>query len=186
MKQRLIAFIAAMIVATVGFAQSHSNVITTAPLGIAFGNYNLKYEKTIGTTSSILVGGNFQTKFLGVDISGLGGNLAYRYYITNKGKDIPSGFYVMPGIKYNSYTADIVTYENDGFTIVETTTKATATDFQIGGELGYQWAWSSGFALDLGVGAYNHSLGGEAEGIGFEKIGSFTLPRFSFSIGYAF
>lgn len=68
--------------AFVAFAFSlsaQSNVIKTNPLGLAFGSFNATYERVFGTTSSILVRGQYMYKLLGVDVSLAGAGLGYRY-----------------------------------------------------------------------------------------------------------
>ncbi len=173
MKKRLFVFVVAILFATAGISQSFEHVVKTNPIGLAFGNLNLKYEKTIGTTSSVLIGANYIYKLLGVEINGYGFNLGYRYYFTNKKKDIPSGFYVMPQAKYSSAGSG-----NDKI-----------TDISFGAEVGYQWAFDSGFTLDLGAGPLYHILTIEDNNTNtgaFNQTGNYILPSFTFAIGYAF
>lgn len=173
MKKRLIVFVASILFATSGISQSFQHVVKTGPIGLAFGNLNLKYEKVLGSTSSIQIGANYFYKFLGVDINGYGFNLGYRYYFTNKKKDIPSGFYAMPQAKYN--------------TVGSGTNKIT--DISFGAEVGYQWAFDIGITIDLGAGPLYHILTIEAgntnTGI-INQTGNYIFPSFTFAIGYAF
>jgi hypothetical protein len=75
---------------------AQSNVIKTNPLGLAFGNFNATYERVFGTTSSLLVRGQYMYKLLGVDVSLAGAGLGYRYYFTHAKKPVPAGFYINP------------------------------------------------------------------------------------------
>ncbi len=80
-------------------------------------------------------------KFLGIKVNLGGVGLGYRYYITHVKKPVPSGFYVNPQA---AFSFGSVADDND--------VMVSANTFGIGAELGYQWAWESGFVLDLGIG----------------------------------
>ncbi len=43
---------------------AQSNVIKTNPLGMAFGNFNATYERVLGTSSSLLVRGQYMSSSL--------------------------------------------------------------------------------------------------------------------------
>ncbi len=160
--------------AFVAFAFSlnaQSNVIKTNPLGLAFGNFNATYERVLGTTSSILIRGQYMYKLLGVDVSLAGAGLGYRYYFTNAKKPVPAGFYVNPQLAFSFGKV------ND-----ETEGDYSATTIGFGAELGYQWVWESGFVLDLGIGPmYTFAKGGESEN-SLDGI----VPSATIAIGYAF
>ena len=151
-------------------AGAQSNIIKTNPIGLAFGNFNVTYERVLNPSSSFLVKGNYMYKLLGADVSLAGLGLGYRYYITHAKKEVPNGFYVNPQASFAFGSIK----DTDG-------TSYSATNFGIGAELGYQWVWSSGFTLDLGIGPmYNFvssDSGSAANGF---------APSMTLAIGYAF
>jgi len=152
-------------------AQAYDNVIKTSPIGLAFGNFNATYERVISESSSVLVSANYVYQFLGIDVNTVGLRGAYRYYFTHEKKDVPTGFYVNPQIGVSFGSADDFSYGT----------------FTLGAEVGYQWAWDSGFVLDLGIGPNYTSLTGDADAIGFDaEGGSAILPSATLAIGYAF
>lgn len=150
---------------------AQSNVIKTNPLGLAFGNFNATYERVLGTSSSVLIRGQYMYKLLGTDVSLAGFGLGYRYYITHTKKPVPGGFYINPQIAF-SYGS--VTDDDD--------IKYDARSIGIGAEIGYQWVWASGFVLDLGIGPMYSKVTGTDDNEGFNG----TLPSFTLAIGYAF
>lgn len=152
---------------------AQSNVIKTNPLGLAFGNFNATYERVLGTSSSILVRGQYMYRLLGVKVNLIGAGLGYRYYFTHAKKPVPAGFYVNPQATFATGT---VTDENEE--------KINATTFGIGFELGYQWAWSSGFVLDLGLGPM-YTFASGSSGSDVTNVDGF-LPSATVAIGYAF
>lgn len=160
--------------AFVAFAFSlnaQSNVIKTNPLGLAFGNFNATYERVFGTTSSLLIRGQYMYKLLGADVSLAGAGLGYRYYFTHAKKPVPAGFYVNPQLAFSFGKV------ND-----ETEGNYSASTIGFGAEIGYQWVWESGFVLDLGIGPmYTIAKGGDSEN---ELNG--IVPSATVAIGYAF
>lgn len=152
---------------------AQSNVIKTNPLGLAFGNFNVTYERVISSSSSILIRGQYMYKLLGIKVNLGGVGLGYRYYITHVKKPVPSGFYVNPQA---SFSFGSVADDND--------VMVSANAFGIGAELGYQWAWESGFVLDLGIGPmYNFASASSGNDVG--SIDGF-FPSATLAIGYAF
>ncbi|NND05138.1 MAG: DUF3575 domain-containing protein [Saprospiraceae bacterium] len=151
-------------------AQSYDAIIKTNPISLAFGNFNATYEHVLNEKSSILGSLSYQYRLLGVDVNAFGIGGAYRYYFTHAKKEVPSGFYVNPRIRLTFGSAAEVNYGA----------------FQLGGEVGYQWAWDSGFVLDLGIGPNFTSLFGSYEDIAFDNDGAtFILPSLTIAIGYA-
>ena len=168
MKKLIISL--ALIVFALG-AHAQNNVIKTNPLGLAFGNFNATYERVFGTTSSLIIKGQYMYKLLGADVSLAGGGLGYRYYFTHAKKPVPAGFYINPqaSFAFGSVTNDAGE-------------KYTASTMAFGAELGYQWVWESGFVLDLGIGPmYTIAKGGTSED---ELKG--IMPSLTLAIGYAF
>ncbi len=162
------------------------HVVKTNPIALAFGRFNATYEKVLDSKSSVLISGNYMFKFFGLDVNAGGVGLGYRYYFTHAKKDVPTGFYVNPETSFSF-----------GSVRVETENASNRTSFAslgLGAEVGYQWAWSSGFALDLGIGPmYRFIMGssktegenGEKESNAFGRTGGIA-PAITIAIGYAF
>jgi hypothetical protein len=150
---------------------AQSNVIKTNPLALAFGNFNATYERVFGTSSSLLVRGQYMYKLLGVDVSLVGAGLGYRYYFTHAKKPVPGGFYINPQA---AFSFGKVNDDTEGNYSVST--------IGFGAEIGYQWLWESGFVLDLGIGPmYTIAKGGNSE----DSL-SGIMPSATLAIGYAF
>jgi hypothetical protein len=150
-----------------------NQVIKMNPLGFAFGFFNVRYEKALNDKTSFQIGGNFYSrKFDEVKTTGFGLDAEYRFYITNRKKPAPEGFYIGPTIGFDfNKTKDTDT--KDG---------ATFSLFGIGATVGYQWIWDSGFALELGMGPQYSILAGKGDGLDDSVDYEGVLPRF----GYAF
>ncbi len=156
----------------VGQAQAPAQLIKTNPIGLAFGNFNAFYEKALNESSSFVVGGRVIFKLLGTDVSGFGFNGEYRYYITNKTRPAPSGFYIGPSVSFNNFTDK------------SAASNPKISTFGIGGIIGYQWIWGSGVVLDIGIGPQYSVI--VAEGDGSTEDFSGFLPRVVLAVGYAF
>ena len=153
-------------------AHAQNNVIKTNPLGLAFGNFNATYERVLGTSSSILIRGQYMYKIFGVKV-GLGGvGLGYRYYITHVKKPVPAGFYINPEAVYSFGSMD----DFNG-------TSVNLSTIGVGAELGYQWVWESGFVLDLGIGPMYTFVNGGDNNI---DISSGWGPTATLAVGFAF
>ncbi len=158
-------------------AQERRNIIKTAPVSLAFGNFNVGYERVLNASSSVLVKANYFYQLGGIKVNTFGAGVAYRYYFTHKKVEVPTGFYINPqaGFAFGSPSDD------------EDTESASFSTFSLGAELGYQWAWDSGFTLDLGAGPNFTFLGGDYEDIDFSYSGATViLPSLTVAIGYAF
>ncbi len=162
------------------------HVIKTNPIALAFGSFNATYEKVLDSKSSVLISGNYMFKFFGVDVKAGGVGLGYRYYFTHAKKDVPTGFYVNPETAFSFGSVNVKTEDASA--------SASFASLGLGAEIGYQWAWSSGFALDLGIGPmYRFILGntkaegenGTQESNAFGRTGGIA-PAFTLAIGYAF
>lgn len=150
---------------------AQSNVIKTNPLSLAFGNFNATYERVLGTSSSILIKGQYMYKLFGAEVNLAGGGLGFRYYFTNAKKPVPGGFYINPQatFAFGSVTDD----DNETY---------SAKSIAFGAEIGYQWVWESGFVLDLGIGPMYTNVSGDGDGDGLKGI----MPSATLAIGYAF
>ena len=170
MKKLLTALTLMLFIAVGAQAQSYNAIIKTNPIGLAFGNFNATYEHILNEKSSVLGSLNYQYSLLGIDVNAFGIGGAYRYYLTYAKKDVPSGFYVNPQVGITFGSVDDFNYGA----------------LRIGAEIGYQWAWDSGFVLDLGIGPNFTSLFGGYEDIAFDTDGAtFISPSLTIAIGYA-
>jgi hypothetical protein len=144
------------------------NIIKLNPISLAFGNINFMYQRAIGRSSAVQLGGNYWYRFLGTEVSGFGVRGGYQFFVTNRTKSSPEGFYVGPHLSYNSLT--------------EKSTDNKATTFGVGLMLGYQWIWKSGLSLDLGIGPMYTFANEENTENSFEGF----LPNVIIAIGYNF
>lgn len=169
-KAVLLTSAALLVLGTQASAQQATGVIKTNPLGMAFGNFNAKYEHVLSAKSSVSVGASFFTKILGTDVSGFGVNTDYRYYITHKKLEAPEGFYLGPNISFNFGK--------------EKNTNFSYPLLGIGANLGYQIVWDSGFVLDIGMGPQYVFATAVDESSSISGGG--VIPNFTLGIGYAF
>ena len=157
---------------TTGFAQQANFVLKANPIGLAFGNFNLTYEKPLDAKSSIGIGANYFFKLLGTDVSGFGVNGEYRFYITHAKKESPEGFYVGPSASFSYVSV------NDDFSDFSTST------IGIGATVGYQFLWDNRIVLDLGLGPQYSIMIANNDGEAYDFSG--FLPRLTIAVGYAF
>ena len=173
MKKITFLFFFSILIQCAMFAQNQ--IIKTNPIGFAFGNFNVKYERALSEATSFVVGGNFYSrKIFGVKATGYGLDGEFRYYITNRKKPSPEGFYIGPGVSF-----DFNKLTDDGDT-------GSFTLLGVGATLGYQWVWNSGFSLDLGLGPQYTFAAAKSDDVDEDIDFGGILPRFEFSIGYAF
>ena len=144
------------------------NIIKLNPISLAFGNINLMYQRAIGRSSAVQIGANYWYRFLGTEVTGFGVRGGYQFFVTNRTKSSPEGFYLGPHLSYNSLT--------------EKETDVSVNTVGVGLMLGYQWIWKSGLSLDLGIGPmYTFASEDETEN-SFEGF----LPNVMIGIGYNF
>ncbi len=161
MKKILVSLMIVMACFTVNAQQTQ--VVKTNPFALAVGNFNVNYEKILNSKASIILSGSYTYELFGEEVNAAGLGFAYRYYITHAKKAVPTGFYVNPEIISYFSSEDLL--------------------LGIGAELGYQWAWESGFVLDLGIGPM---LRFSAEGV-YDFFGENPVtPTATIAIGYAF
>ncbi len=148
-------------------AKAQQNIIKTNPFALAFGYFNVTYERVVNSSSSVLFQGGYSYQLLGLNVNLGELGAGYRYYMTHAKKDVPVGFYVTPEVSFG--------FGKSGNTSV--------TSFGVGAELGYQWVWS-GFTLDLGIGPKYTVL----NGVSTDGSGSTSgiAPAATLAIGYAF
>lgn len=165
---------AAVLFCTVGAsAQEKSNMLSTNPLGMIFGVFNLEYQKAVGAKNAIGISGVFW-KPPALDITIMGGSVSFNLYT----KKSFHGFFLKPAVDVG-YASWKYT-EIDPITWTSTEKDMTAVTFSLGAVAGYRWLWKSGFSIGLGGGA-SYTLG-DYEGIDFGGVG----PSLLFDLGWAF
>ena len=172
-------FISLALLCTVIGSSAQTNIIKTNPITFAFGNFNATYEKVLNSSSSLVFKGQYSYnlflmdeiyQLLGIDDVKSGGvGLGYRYYFTHLKKEVPTGFYINPQASFSF-----------GSTLDDYKSRESATSLGLGAEIGYQWVWSSGFTLDLGIGPMYSTI--SSNGV----AASGFVPSATLSIGYAF
>ena len=162
-------------------AQEPQNVIKANPLGLFIGLADLGYERALTPKTSIEVTPSFGAyNFGGVKYSSVGMGADYRFY-HSKHKNAPRGFYLSPGLLYESGKVSVTD-------IYGGSASANFTAFGVRGVLGKQWIWDSGFIIDFSGGieyaTFNYSGVAELQGTTLNLNG--ILPYLAFSLGYAF
>lgn len=150
-----------------GFSQERKSVIKANPIALAFGGFNVTYERVMNTKTSLLFSGSYAFNLLGTEVSAGGLGVGYRYYFTHAKTEIPSGFWVTPQLSF-----EVGSMEFNG-------TKESISAFAIGAQIGYQWAWKNGFTLDLGIGPSYAALNSSDALSGI-------IPTGTIAIGFAF
>ncbi len=157
-----------MMYATSASAQGY---LKLNPLNWAIGQFGLAYEGILNEKSSFQVGANF-FNYRVFDLSGFGGSLQYRFYLTSD--DAPKGLFVAPhvGINITTWKDDSGVLENESF-----------TRLKLGAMIGYQWLFSDDkFTFELGIGpAYKLNIGDVGEQV---DLGGNIGPIASLSLGY--
>ena len=167
-KTTLVVVIVTALSVTANAQAEFPNVIKINPISLAFGNFNLSYQRGLSDASAIQVGANYWYRIFGEEVSGVGVRGAFQFFITNRVKPAPEGFYIGPQIAYNSLT------DKDSDEKLST--------FGVGLMLGYQWIWDSGVALDLGAGPMYQFAEETTSGTSYQGF----LPNITIAIGYNF
>lgn len=153
----------------IGFAFSataqQTQAIKVGPLGFLLGNYNLRYERALGSNSSLQLGANYYDyKIFDEKVSGFGIAAGYRYYF----KEALRGPYVSPALTYSFN-------ETLGYKY---------SDLGVDATIGYQWVTGGGFVIDLGLGyGRRFEVSKDDDLINDYNRGG---VRFTFALGYAF
>jgi hypothetical protein len=151
---------------TLDEAMPYKHVLKANPITMAFGNFNLTWERVINNKSTYTITGNINIPSFDDDVfynigfpmaAGIAVTVGYKYYFTHAREAVPEGFYVRPiaGISLDEY----------------------GIGARLGGQLGYQVIWDNGFVFDLGLGPQVILSEGELYG---------PWPSFSLGVGYAF
>jgi hypothetical protein len=154
-------------------AQTKSNMLSTNPLGMIFGIFNLEYQKGIGEKDAIGISGMYW-KPPAIDLSIIGASISYNIYF----KSTFHGFFIKPSISIGFASWKYTTLDMNTF--MPTTADKTAMDFGLGAIAGYRWLWDSGFSIGLG-GGMTYTFG-SFEGIDFGGVS----PALLFDLGWAF
>ncbi len=169
MKKTILATAMVMLMAIGANAQTElPNVIKINPIALAFGNFNLAYQRGLSDATALQIGANYWYRIFGEEVSGVGIRGAYHFFITNKVKPAPEGFYIGPQLSYNSLT--------------DKETKESVNAIGVGVMLGYQWIWKSGVTLDLGAGPMYQFANETTTGVSYEGF----LPNITIAVGYNF
>ncbi len=146
---------------TLGLNQAQAqktNVIKLNPLSLIALHANMAYEKALNDKMSVQLGGFFGTVKIGASLDGNSGKTRYtgfgitpeyRYYITNKNKPAPEGFFVGPYALYRSYSLKATGTDSSGQT---TEAKSTINSYGGGFSLGYQVIIGESFTMDFFAG----------------------------------
>ncbi len=159
-------------------AQEVKNVVKVNPLGLIIGSASLSYERLLNEKSSVQLNANYGSwNILGNKISSIGAGLDYRMYIS-KTKVAPNGWYLSPGASFSS-----VSYTSTD--IFSNTITGSISSIGLKADMGYQWVWDSGFALELFFGAGYGIASGDSDGI---SLGGATgiAPRLGIALGWGF
>lgn len=173
----------------------NQNVIKVKPL-----SFELGYERALNDFMSVQVGARVLPFRLGFDNDET--SLSYnnyrimpevRFYLASR-NGAPEGFFLAPYAKAGITTIKAQTQSDSDLTA---RVKFKGTSLGAGATLGWQWIADNGFSIDTQFGWGLNRLKFKDVAVTYEDgtvetekspIGSFytMLPRFSFSIGYAF
>lgn len=159
-------------------ANAQKNVIKANPLALAFGSFEVGYERVVSDNSSIELAVAYSSLKVNttggqsdVKADGFGAEGKYKFYFAD---NTPRGWYAAPVVSYSSTSLD-----SNG-------EKGDFSYFGAGAVAGYQWVFGggdSGFALDLNFGAQYASVS-TSGAINSTSIDGF-LPKLGLSLGYA-
>ena len=157
-----------MMLATNASAQGY---IKINPAAWAVGQFGVAYEGVVNEKSSFQIGANFFNYRI-FDLSGFGGSVQYRFYLSSD--DAPRGLFVAPhvGVNITTWKDELGIYDNESF-----------TRLKLGAMIGYQWLFSDDrFSFELGIGpAYKLNIGDVSERV---TLGGNIGPIASLSLGY--
>lgn len=151
-----IVFIFSMFLAFSAYSQS--NAVKVNPLGLAFGVANAGYEFSTNEKQTVMLSALYYDVS---GISGFGAGAEYRFYFAGEAL---KGWHAGPSVGYLS---------------LEDSANTSASIFTIGGEVGHQWVWDSGFLVDVFAGLGYATGGDNLAGLNSTTIG------IGVSLGYA-
>ena len=165
MKKTLLFSLMWVFTATAVNAQ-HKNIIKIRPLTAAIGNYDLMFERGLGSRTSVIfefsifkydTEGTSSESWVGISAADFSGYMVtpqFRYYF--KGES-PKGFYMNPFLQYGKYA--VASSSTDQFGLVSGTSAALNVR-GLGLGIGYQWQLGL-FTIDwnfLGLAAQSWGL----------------------------
>jgi hypothetical protein len=156
-------------------AQTKSNMLSTNPLGMIFGIFNLEYQKGIGEKDAIGISAMYWKPPL-IDLSIIGASISYNIYF----KSTFHGFFIKPSVSIGFASWKFTTIDMTSSSFGTKTEDKTAMDFGLGAIAGYRWLWNGGFSIGLG-GGMTYTFG-SFEGIDFGGVS----PALLFDLGWAF
>lgn len=137
---------------------AQSSAVKVNPLGLAFGVANAGYEFSTKDNQTAMISGIYYNVS---EISGFGAGAEYRFYF---GGEALKGWHAGPSVGYLS---------------LEDNANTSASVFTLGGEVGHQWVWDSGFLVDVFAGLGYVTGGDTLAGLNAASVG------LGVSIGYA-
>lgn len=169
MKKIIFIFTACL---TLGVAKAQENSIKVNPLAFFGGSDLVSYERKLTDNITGLIGAGYASySLLSLKYTSFGSELQGRYYF----KEALQGFYGgaqagLNGGKVDDGMGSFVSY----------------TGIRLGGKVGYQWLWNSGFTLDLNLGYAYNTFSYGANNNAISLAGSGTMPNLGFGLGYSF
>ena len=181
--KKIIAIIFFALCSLMSFAQDYSNAVKVNPLSLLGGVDLLSYERAFSEHSTGIIGagvGGFN--FDDIKYSSVGGTLQYRYYF----REAVESWYVGGGVQYRNGSVEIEAgAELETGTLIESENIDFGA-FGVGLKGGHQWAWNSGFILDLNIGFNYASFSyDEIPQSAIELRDSGIVPAFGLALGYA-
>jgi len=178
----LAASLAVAVMASAVMAEEgKTNSITTNPLGMIFGVYNLEYQRHLADKHAVGASFSFWKPKL-LDLSNIGADISYNFY--SKGGF--EGLWIRPavalGVTKWKWDETIVDW-NDDFTDYTSSTievDESVFTFGAGATIGYKWTWEKGFTM--GVAGGLQFVAGDFVGIDFGGVG----PALRYDLGFAF
>lgn len=175
--------------------KDRKNVIRINPLSLFLDNISTFYERGFTPRSSATIGINYMNAgIIKVPLSGYGLTLEYRYHTRKKEIKTPKGFYVGPWVRYQDYSVTgYVGIKDPHGNVQNISGSVSASQYAVGGLIGYEIIGKKGLAIDFFVGPYyNYTSFGLSAGYSIISIPLISVPtagvwlRSGISIGHAF
>ncbi len=175
----LAASVAVAVMASAAMAEEgKTNSITTNPLGMIFGVYNIEYQRHLAEKHAVGASFSFWKPRI-LDLSNIGADISYNFY--SKGGF--EGLWIRPAIDLGvtkwTYT-DVGTIDANLNYVPGKEVEESAFTFGAGATIGYKWTWAKGFTM--GVAGGLKYTAGDFAGIEFGGVG----PALRYDLGFAF
>ena len=168
-----------------GAVVAQENAVKLNPLSFFGGSDLFSYERKLSTHSSGIIGAGFSSYSFGSEnYTSAGGELQYRYSFT----EAIEGWYAGAQVGFTSGKVKIDdNFYGFGNQASPSSYETKFSSVKAGAKGGYQWAWNSGFVLDLNLGFGYSSFKYDDNNGNFSTLkGSGILPNLGFALGYAF